>query len=292
MAGAVGCGTVRRCATLDEYQAAPVGRFIVGRTYAHYYLRPGLDGLILFGRPDLEDAKQLGDLLEVQVSGGARATLLDARRADGIDADAFARLISNLEIHWRRPIRFAERFALLRPTRGLSAAIAAGFLEVATPMGTWRVFTDLDEALAWIAPGEDLRAALAEVEAAVDGPEVLRALREWLVAHPAGASLARAAQALASSPRSLQRKLTDAGTTFRAEHQAAQVQVAMKLITESDAKLTTIAHEVGCSSLQHFSTLFSRVTGRSPSAYRRVTAGVTSADRAPASAPSHPPARR
>ena len=124
--------------------------------------------------------------------------------------------------------------------------------------------------MAWIgAKGEDLARDLAEIEQAADAPAVIRALRDWLVANPADATLARAAQALASSGRSLQRKLTMAGTTFRAEHQAAQVKVAMTLIAESDAKLTTIAHEVGCSSLQHFSTMFSRLTGATPSAYRR-----------------------
>ena len=102
---------------------------------------------------------------------------------------------------------------MLRPARGLSSALAAGFLEVAPPKGEWRVFTELHEALAWIGPpGEDLARDLAEIEHAADTPAVIRALRDWLVAHPAEATLARAATALGSSGRSLQRKLAEVGT--------------------------------------------------------------------------------
>ena len=40
------------------------------------------------------------------------------------------------------------------------------------------------------------------------------------------------------------------------------------LLLESDAKLTSVAVEVGCASLQHFSSLFRKLTGESPSAWR------------------------
>jgi hypothetical protein len=57
-------------------------------------------------------------------------------------------------------------------------------------------------------------------------------------------------------------------TTFQRELDAARVRVAMRILVERDAPLTEIAYDVGCASPQHFSTLFRRVIGTSPSAWR------------------------
>jgi len=75
-------------------------------------------------------------------------------------------------------------------------------------------------------------------------------------------------RAIGVSPRSLQHQLRQAGTSFRQEVNAARVRAAQQLLQASDTKLTSIAIEVGCASLQHFSTLFRKQTGLAPSAWR------------------------
>ncbi len=84
-----------------------------------------------------------------------------------------------------------------------------------------------------------------------------------------------AARALGQAPRSLQRHLRDAGTSFQRELDAARVRVAQRLLETSRASLTEIALDVGCASPQHFSALFRRVTGQTPSAWRTSRSGAT-----------------
>jgi AraC-like DNA-binding protein len=130
------------------------------------------------------------------------------------------------------------------------------------------VFDDLASAGSWLR-AQDATAALdAAVEAASGMPPVLLQLRRWLDGHLADASLARAARAVSRAPRSLQRDLRDGGTSFQAELDAARVRLAKRLLVETDSSLTEIAYDVGCASPQHFSTLFRRVVGAPPSAWR------------------------
>jgi transcriptional regulator GlxA family with amidase domain len=71
------------------------------------------------------------------------------------------------------------------------------------------------------------------------------------------------------SQRTLQRRLCAAGTTFKDELLRARVRAAQTLMLTSEDNLTAIALEVGCASLQHYSALFRRLIGVSPSAWRK-----------------------
>lgn len=265
--------SLRSCANIDEYLRDPVGSYIRGEAFLHFYLEPRLNGLIVVGRPDEQDARLLCRILEVELLPAWRpeASVIDARSMEALQAAAFNILGHYLSQRWRQPGPSATRQAIIRP-EGSVGALVAGFLEVNSPPGAWKVFAGLREALAWLGGGElDRRLAKLEELRAVasKGPSVLHTLRDRLLARPAGATLAGEALALGMSSRSLQRLLREAGTTFRAELQAAQVQAAMALLLDSDAKLTTIAYEIGCASPQHFSTLFHLRTGEAPSAWRK-----------------------
>jgi AraC-like DNA-binding protein len=126
-----------------------------------------------------------------------------------------------------------------------------------------------DAAAAWLGARRVARALDAAVAAASGLPPCVLELARWLERHPADASLARAAWAMARAPRSLQRDLRAAGTTFAREVARARVRLAQRLLAGGDASLTEIAYEIGCASPQHFSTLFRRVVGVSPSRWRR-----------------------
>jgi AraC-like DNA-binding protein len=97
-----------------------------------------------------------------------------------------------------------------------------------------------------------------------------------LEAKPGRVELPAVAKALGMSARTLQRHLAEHGTSFQLEMNAAQVRIAQRLLSDGDANLSSIATEVGCASLQHFSALFHRVTGERPSAWRAAAKKLTS----------------
>jgi hypothetical protein len=62
--------------------------------------------------------------------------------------------------------------------------------------------------------------------------------------------------------------LHEAKTTYRAELSAFQLDRAQSMLRTMSSSLTSIAIDVGFSSLQHFATAFRRATGETPSAFR------------------------
>jgi AraC-like DNA-binding protein len=111
--------------------------------------------------------------------------------------------------------------------------------------------------------------AIDEAHAAVAGaPPAVQALRDHLATHRGRATLAIAARALGVSSRTLQLQLTAAGTTFRREANASCIRAAQRLLVDGDTKIAAIAAEVGCASVQHFSTLFRKHTGSTPGEWR------------------------
>jgi AraC-like DNA-binding protein len=96
----------------------------------------------------------------------------------------------------------------------------------------------------------------------------VRAVRNQLASDLAGTTIDRAARRIGVSARVLQRRLRDAGTTFRDEHKRAQLAQADALLRDTDLEIGTIALECGYASIQHFSTAVRRLTGKSPSQRR------------------------
>jgi AraC-like DNA-binding protein len=76
------------------------------------------------------------------------------------------------------------------------------------------------------------------------------------------------ARALGLSTRTLQRRLREADTTFQGEVLSARVRMAQRCMLESDASLTAIALDTGFTSPQHMATVFRRLVGQTPSAWR------------------------
>ncbi len=98
---------------------------------------------------------------------------------------------------------------------------------------------------------------------------MVRELHAWLDLQLAeGVTVDDAARGLANATRTLQRRLAEASTSFAEEVQRARVRAAQRLLVDTDAAITTIAIDVGCSSPQHLSTLFKKYVGETPSAWR------------------------
>jgi AraC-like DNA-binding protein len=254
---------------LDDFAAAPAGRFVAGACFAHFCASPALWGVLLWGRPSQRDALELGRslVLELGPAAGPHASLIDASRLDAADPTAFAAAERYLATHHDALRARVTRLALVRPA-GMSGALVSGAFEVLPRPYPVQVFDAAAAACAWLGVA-DLAPLLREVHAAATGtPPLLGALRAHLDAHLRDATLPAAARALATSERSLQRALGEASTTFTDEVAEARIRAARRLLVDGDAPLSTIARQVGCASLQHFSTLFRKRTGEPPSAFR------------------------
>lgn len=265
---------VERVGSVDEYVAHPFGRYWAGRACLHFFYDRALCGTVVWGRPEADDVAALTGAIaaELPERSPRHSAFVDATRLTSVDPSAFGELSSYVGA---RAALFASnilRQAILRPP-GVIGALVTGFYDVtpsATPERT-RVCDSTTEAFAWLARTDEgaVLDAVATAHAEASGaPSHVQALHAFVRAHPRHVSLAEAARALTLSPRALEASLRRSGTTYRREVNVARVEAAKALLAGSDTKLSVIALEVGCASLQHFSSLFRRLTGVAPSEFR------------------------
>jgi hypothetical protein len=230
---------VERVRAIEELVREPVGRYFVGATQLVWCRTPTLCGSAHWGRPSEGDMDELARLLDLSLHdmfAGGFDVYMDSRAVEAADWSAFARLqayVKERHALWSRRIR---KQAVIVPD-GPHAAVIAGMVPLLDMGWPMRFCTSTAEALAWLAR-DDAAAIVAEMErlvvAARGESAVLRALRAYLdeslavaagggAASPgAAATVAEAARALRTSPRSLQRALQDHGTRFSAELRAAR----------------------------------------------------------------------
>ncbi|WP_067568543.1 AraC family transcriptional regulator [Nocardia acidivorans] len=110
--------------------------------------------------------------------------------------------------------------------------------------------------------------SLAAAHAAPTWHDKLRAAVHQSMA--AGAlDLADVARRLATSPRTLQRRLQEEGTSWRAEVDAARHRHAVDLLRETALPLQSVATRVGYTDARALRRAFQRWTGTNPDAFRR-----------------------
>lgn len=120
----------------------------------------------------------------------------------------------------------------------------------------------------------------ADYAARLDRDDVrARVKRELLGMLPSGApSQARIARALALSPRTLHRRLADAGTSFVELLDETRRDLALEYLRRSDYAVGEVAYLVGFAETSSFNRAFRRWTGRSPSEFRRTPRAASTAD--------------
>jgi AraC-like DNA-binding protein len=265
--------SMRRTADPDAFVARPVGQYVSGRTWLLWCSDPALCGSIVWGRLEDSDISRVlvpfESLFSAQMA--ARCSVLtEASRLRSIEPLAFTRFAEFMERRRAEMTSRIARHAIVRPN-GPMGALVAGFYEVlGQPAYPIQVFTDATDALRWLERPDAVALAseidaLALASAAI--PDAVTTVRDLLSGN-LDFRLAGAARAAGVSQRSLQRQLKQAGTSFRLELDAARIRAAQVLLAETDRKITAIALDVGCASLQHFSALFRRTTGHTPSAWR------------------------
>jgi AraC-like DNA-binding protein len=265
---------VRAADGIEDYLGDPIGRYLAGENFLHWSATRELCGFILWGKPGEAQIQRLTQVLDVELAPAQpHMSLVDARRVEAPDANGLTVLVKYMLPRIGGFAQTVKRQALLRPD-GLTGAVVSGFYGLVSPGYPTRAFAEPEEALTWLGqPTPEARALLSELDALVtetmgQSPliaQLHRVLRSRLAEE---AHLAEVAKDMGMSERTLQRRLREAGTSFQAELNTVQVRTAQALLLESDAKLTAVAVEVGCASLQHFSGLFRKLTGESPSAWR------------------------
>lgn len=90
---------------------------------------------------------------------------------------------------------------------------------------------------------------------------------------PEGGSAAEVARALHVSVRTLQRKLGEAGTSFRAVSESVRSQLALSYLADPRVSIAEVAFLLGFSDPSSFNRAFRRWAGESPGAWRRRRTG-------------------
>ena len=265
---------MRRAEDIAAYVADPVGRYVVGPTFLHFFFDPGLCGIVFWGRPDESAIRALTCALTVELPDRCdpHATYVDTRSLTAVDEAAFQALASFVGTRAELLGAKVTRQAIVRP-EGVIGAMVAGFYDVTPSVNPERrgIFTDPEDAFHWMgrSDGPAVIEVLAAAQAAASAsPELLEALRKHLNVHLRGVTVSSAAHSLGVSSRTLQHYLRRANTSFRHELSAARIRAAQRLLDAGETKLLSIALDVGCASSQHFSTLFRKETGYAPGQWR------------------------
>jgi len=256
------------------FRERPASGYLAGDAWIYFCVSPELYGFALWGSPEPEDMGVLVRLLEVELDRAPHAAIVDVRELTAALPASFEALAQYFFAHAPTLAERIERSAIVKG-EGIVGAVAAGFMESVPPTFKASLANDLPAALEALGFAPDIAGAIDAAKAEARAvPGVLRALRAWLDQHLAETTIAtagtidEAAHALATATRTLQRRLTEASTSFAEEIRLARVRAAKRMLADTDAPITTIAIDVGCSSPQHLSTLFKQYVGATPSAWR------------------------
>jgi len=262
-----------RAATIREWATSPFGRYVVGSNAFSFVADRAVVGCVTWGSPTTDDVAWLVDAhraLAPALGKVVHGAYLDVSRIDIVDPRVFAAVAESILRHGRELGTGARRLAVVRRA-GPIGAMTEGFFRLLDAPLPFSIQVEPQSALddlGYAAPAELARELAVIVDELTGTDAMLRDLRHTLDQHPGAVTLAEAARRLGVSERALQRRLKSLRTTFQGEHNDAQMRAAKRLLIDTDAPLTRVALEVGCASLAHFSTLFRRIEGMTPSEWR------------------------
>lgn len=276
-AGGDDAGVLARARTLDDWLAAPRGRFLLGRCFVTFCPAPSLFGFALWGRPGRADIERLTRALVVELgpNAGPHRSLVDVRFVESVDAAAFEVLQRYVETHHATLKARVTSLTLVRPA-GLVGAVVAGFYSVLDSPYPTKDFARLEDAAQWLSLEPAVTGALAALVAEHSGrTPLLVDLHACLDVLGAKTPMGRVAKELGLAARTLQRRLSEQRTTFAREVMAHRLREARARMLGSAEPLTAIALDCGFASLQHFSTAFRKAEGAPPAAWRRARGAKT-----------------
>lgn len=273
---------MREARSEDAFIRAPVGRWCVAGTAVMWCLSPTLCGGAAWGRPTATDARAVLRLFDAFDTLAPRFdVLLDGSAVEGLDPEAVGVLfewasgrIDDLRRRVRRRIGVVPSGLDGLVLSGITPMLGAPHpdLIVTSPREGFRLLLDdVDErgARASADRADALEQEVSAIVSRVRGtPALLLRLRRWLRERQGIGAVADAARELAVSPRSLQRALTGAGTSFRQETLDARFDAAARLLASTDDKVAAIAARLGVTDAALAQLMRAR-TGLTPAEFRR-----------------------
>jgi AraC-like DNA-binding protein len=259
------------CSSVAELVTTPFGKYMRGNTFIVWCLTKDLGGLIVWGCPNADDVAFAMRMFEFERRLPGFRTLMDFSRLERVDLGAFEQAVVAARHRVASFDPEARRAEAIVCPSGVLGAVIAGIHSLAGAKHRWGLFETEIQALSWLGSSDALEIATSlrdMVDRAIGIPPTLGRLRDWIAGHLDHASLDGAAKGLLASRRSLQRSLSQAGSSFRAEVDRARLQEATRLLQETDLKIHLIAERTGCTEAG-LSKLFARGIAKSPSAVRR-----------------------
>ncbi len=234
---------------------------------------PEVRFLRVWGRPARSDFAHVVATLErdIAVVAPRHASLVDVRALDDVSESLFEELPRWVVGHRPELAARITRSAIVH-SRVTIGALVAGYQKLALVPFEARAFASGLEALSWLGLGPTAVTSLWHAwETCIDrelGTSLAARVGAWLRGAPPAMRLADCAKALAVSSRSLQRALEGDGSSFRALVLDERVARAKKLLATGDAKLLSVAFEVGFSKVEQLNHAFVRREGTTAAGYR------------------------
>ena len=254
-----------------EFLAAPVGCFVAGRRWLVWCADERLCGAVVWGQVEEEDVQILVGMMGIAAHlAPSFQVLTDIRLVEKVDPAAFGLYAELLVERVRELGARVAGHAVVRPGGVVGSAAAGLHVLVGGVPFPLQFFTDLDAALRWLGGEERLALGgeLAEQVAAARrnlrrAAASARADRRGARRQPARGGAAAGAVAAHAAARAARRRHV-VPRRGRGAAGARRPAVAPR----RTGQISAIALEVGCASLQHFSTLFRKATGETPSQWR------------------------
>jgi AraC-like DNA-binding protein len=229
-------------------------------------------GFSVWGDRDRCSFEQQACILDhfTQTPHPRQRVLIDAARCKEPNPTTFSRAVSFMASRRERHAANIEQLAVVVP-QGVAGAVFVGVSVIIQPEFALRLFSDVGSALEWLQCDnpEALAQELASLQRTDADKSLLESLHRLFMDSEFAVSLSQAARRFGMSQRTLQRRLSEARTTFHAELSKAKLAMAKTLLSLGGRSITTIALELGFASVQHFSARFSAVYGQSPRSWLR-----------------------
>ncbi|WP_169927641.1 AraC family transcriptional regulator [Labilithrix luteola] len=255
--------------SLQEFFGPPARRYVLRRSFAYWQAERRVFGMMMWGRPEEADVLEMVEAYEVGANPLFRGhtSLVDVRDLESVDLMSFETMLAHLKQRrdaWSPNV--GKQVVLHRG--GFAHAAVVGMFQFLKPAHPVEFCEDPGAAFEAV-DAVDVRDEVEALKARLLGlPEPVRRLRAALDALPPDVAPAAIAKHLGTSIRSLQRRLTECGTSLRAEKQLHILRSAERLLETTELDLDALAARVGASSGSHLVTLFRQHHKTTPGAFR------------------------
>jgi AraC-like DNA-binding protein len=260
---------MRRLGSVEELPGVSGDFYLADRTWT-YFSKNDLWGFQLRGDAEEDGLRRLIHVVDVELELPLRshAALVDARDVRSMTPGCFTQVREYFAE--RRPLLGGriERCALVKPA-SFFGVVLEGLSLVIPPPFPLSVFSEIAPALDALGLDDPTLVRQLDAMRAAEPPSDVLAELHALLDREIDLDIASAARSLATSARTLQRRLQEAGSSFQKELRDAQIRTAKRLLAHGDTRIAQIAQTVGCSSQAAFSTIFRSATGMTPLEWRR-----------------------